>query len=233
MMRSLLIISAVCCCVSLAARAADAPPPAPPAAAPAQNPPASDIVPGDQKTFDKAAAAFDAGDYATAYKMFSKLAEDWDLGAMRNVALMERKGLGTPKDPKAAEEMMEKVARAGLPTAEADLGVMLLDGESGKPDEKAALPWLEKAAIAQHPIAQYRLGELFETGTANVPKDMSVAELLYGAAARHGVPEAADRLMKLKGWTKLPPGFMDGPDPAIVPGPPPSGTQTQSPPPSP
>jgi TPR repeat protein len=214
MMRPLLIIC-TCLCVSFAARAQDAAPPPAQTAAPDQNPPPLAFVPGNQKKFDEGAAAFDAGDYEKAFKIFSKLADHYDLGAMRNVALMERKGLGTPKNPHAAEDMMERAAQRGLPTAQSDLGVMLMDGEAGPPDEKAALPWLERAAAAQHPIAQFRLGELFEEG-AVVPKNMEVAELLYGAAARHGVTEAAERLKKLKGWTELPPGFMDGPDPAPV-----------------
>jgi TPR repeat protein len=195
-------------CVSFAAQAGDTP-------APDQNPQALPFVPGNQQKFDEGAAAFDAGDYTTAFRIFSKLAGKYDLAAMRNVALMERRGLGTDKDPQAAEDMMEKTARRGLPSAQADLGVMLMDGEAGAPDEKAALPWLEKAAQAQHPIAQFRLAELFEEG-AVVPKDLTAAELLYGAAARHGVAEAGDRLKKLKGWSALPPGFMDDPDPGPV-----------------
>ena len=214
MMRPLLIICAnlgLCLCVCFAAQAQGAPPP---------QQPALPYVPGDQKTFDQGAAAFDAGDYEVAFKIFSELAKDYDLGAMRNVALMERKGLGTAKNPKAAEAMMEKAAYRGLPTAQSDLGVMLMDGEAGPPDEKAALPWLVKAAQAEHPEAQFRLGELYEEGVV-VPRDLAVAELLYGAAARHGVPGAASRLMALKGWTSLPQGFMDGPDtpPSAIPAP--------------
>ena len=237
MMRPLLIICAsgfLCLCVSFSAQAQDSAPPAqaPSAAAPDQNPPPFAFVPGNQKKFDEGAAAFDAGDYEKAFKIFSKLADRYDLAAMRNVALMERKGLGTDKDPQAAEDMMEQAARRGLPTAQADLGVMLMDGEAGPPDEKAALPWLEEAAMAQHPIAQFRLGELLEEG-AVVPKNLPVAELLYGAAARHGVTEAAERLKKLKGWKELPKGFMDGPDPAPVMPPPAAATPPSNAPPSP
>jgi TPR repeat protein len=192
--------------------------PALPAAAQNQNPPPPKLVPGDQKKFDEGAAAFDAGDYAKAFALFSELADNYDLAAMRNVALMERKGLGTKKDPQAAEDMLEKAARRGLPTAQADLGVMLMDGEAGKPDEKAALPWLERAAVAQHPIAQFRLAEIFEEGKV-VPQDLNVAKLLYAAAARHGVAEAATRLEQLEGWKELPPGFMTAPDVAVLPGP--------------
>jgi TPR repeat protein len=161
------------------------------------------LIPGNQAEFNQGAAAFDAGDYDTAYKIFSKLAEDEDLGAMRNVALMQRKGLGTKKDPKAALRLYEYVARAGLPTAQADLAEMLLKGEAGPPDPKAALPWLYLASAASHPMAQFYLGQLFEQGEV-VPKDMMRAKLLYAAAAAHGEKRALARLSYLYGWAAPP-----------------------------
>ena len=160
-------------------------------------------APLDQKKFDRAAAAYDAKDYATAYKLFTELADEYDVAAMRNVALMTRDGLGCDKDPKRAEDMMEEAAKRGLPTAQSDLGIMLLDGAAGPPNAEAALPWLEMAASAGHPIAQYRLGELYEAGDV-VPKNVKVAELLYGASARKGYDPALQRLKALKGWTTVP-----------------------------
>ena len=61
---------------------------------------------------------------------------------MRNVGTMLRTGKGVEKNPKAAEAMLERAAEAGLFTAQADLGDMLLKGEAGPPDPKAAAPWL-------------------------------------------------------------------------------------------
>ena len=146
-------------------------------------------------------AAFDAKDYKRAFDIFSKLADDDDIAARRNVALMERRGLGTAKDPEAAVENYKIAAEAGLPTAAADLGEMLLDGEAGPPDPKAALPWLLVAASANHPVAQFHLGEMYENGEA-VPKDRFYAILLYSAAAARGYQPAIDRLGILKGWDK-------------------------------
>jgi hypothetical protein len=160
-------------------------------------------TPLDQKKFDEAAAAYDAKDYDTAYKMFTELADRYDVAAMRNVALMTRDGLGTDKNPRRAEDMMQEAAKRGLATAQYDLGVMLLDGAAGPSDPKAALPWLELAASAGHPLAQYRLGQLYEAGDG-VDKDVKVAELLYGAAARAGYHPALQRLKALKGWTTVP-----------------------------
>jgi uncharacterized protein len=147
--------------------------------------------------FDQGLAAYDAGHYDEAFQIFHSIDEE-DVAAMRNEGLMLRKGQGTPKDPKAAEDMLARAAEAGLPTAQYDLAEMLLNGEAGPPDPKAALPWLTQAAAAHHPIAEYRLGVLYEEGTA-VDKNIGFARTLYADAAARGVPEAKDRLAKLGG----------------------------------
>lgn len=149
--------------------------------------------------FDTGVTAYDAGDYPKAFKIWSSI-QDEDLAAMRNVAMMLRKGQGTAKDPKKAEEIYEIAAEAGLPTAQADLADMLLKGEAGPPDPKRALPLLEAAAAANHPVAQYELAQMFETGANGlVPKDVTVARRLYAAAATHGMKQAAVRLEALGG----------------------------------
>jgi TPR repeat protein len=144
--------------------------------------------------FDAGVAAYDAGDYQQAFKLWWDLRYE-DVAAMRNVAMMLRKGQGTTKDPKKAEEIYQRAAEAGLPTAQADLADMLLKGEAGPPDLASALPLLQAAAAANHPIAQFQLGELYETGAPPlVPQNLEVARQLYAAAASHGMTAAADRL---------------------------------------
>jgi len=168
-------------------------------AAPIDEPPSKAYVPGNQTLFSEGVAAFDAGDYAKAYAIFSNLAGHDDLAALRNIAFMERKGLGTERNPQAALKHYETAARAGLPTAAADLGQMLLYGEAGPADPKAALPWLKMAAQANHPMAQFLLGQMYEFGEA-VPQDYARAEILYAAAAARGLKPAIYRLSYLKGW---------------------------------
>ena len=155
--------------------------------------------------FDSGVAAYDARDYAKAFKIWSSI-QDEDLAAMRNVAMMLRRGQGTAKNPRKAEEIYAVAAEAGLPTAQADLADMLLKGEAGPPDPKRALPLLEAAAAANHPIAQYELAQMFETGEGGlVPKDLIVARRLYASAASHGMKEAARRLNELGGPPPEPP----------------------------
>ena len=168
-----------------------------------------------QTTFNSGVAAYDAGDYPTAYKIWSEI-DDQDLAAMRNVAMMLRHGTGVAKDPKKAEQLYEMAADAGLPTAQADLADMLLKGEAGPPDPEAALPLLVSAAAADHPVAEYELAQMYESGGL-VPKDPITARRLYTAAAGHGMKEAQDRLDQL------------GPAPAPAPGPPAAPPATQPP----
>lgn len=161
-----------------------------------REPPSKLYRPGNSDLFQQGVKAFDAKDYTTAFRIFSQLARHDDLAAMRNVALMERRGLGTKKDPKAAIEMYRKAAEGGLATAAADLGEMLLEGEGGEPDPDAALPWLKAAAAANHPVAQYLLGEMYARGYG-VDRDVKKAEALYAAAAPR-LPEAQEKLDALK-----------------------------------
>jgi TPR repeat protein len=148
-----------------------------------------------KQIFDKGVVAYDAKNYDEAFKIFSSIA-DRDLAAMRNVALMLRKGEGTEKNPKAAEGMYQRAAEGGLATAAADLGEMLLKGEAGPPDPKEALPWLLGAASAGHPIAALQAGQILEEGIA-VPKDIAMARKLYEVAAKAGLDEGAKRLAAL------------------------------------
>jgi TPR repeat protein len=149
----------------------------------------------DPAAFDAGVKAYDAGDYPKAYAIFRDLAEN-DVAAMRNVALMLRKGEGVEKNPEGARKWLQRAASAGLPTAQADLGEMLLNGEGGPPDPAAALPWLEAAAASNHPIAQFQLGEIYEAGQV-VPRDLKRAKEYYAAAAARGVTAARDRLTAL------------------------------------
>jgi len=143
--------------------------------------------------FNSGVAAYDAGDYEKAFKIWWDLRYE-DLAAMRNLGMMLRKGQGTAKDAEKAEEIYLRAAEAGLPTAQADLADMYLRGELGAPDLRRALPLLEAAAAANHPVAQFQLGQFYETGAPPlVPQDLETARQLYAAAGSRGMKEAAAR----------------------------------------
>jgi TPR repeat protein len=155
--------------------------------------------------FDSGVVAYDAGNYEQAFKIWWGLQYE-DIAAMRNVAMMLRKGQGTTRDPRRAVTIYERAAEAGLPTAQADLADMLLKGEAGEPDPKAALPLLQAAAAANHPLAQFQLAQMFETGAGGlVPLNLDVARQLYASAAARGMKEAAERLSVIGPSPNTPP----------------------------
>lgn len=150
-----------------------------------------------QAGFDAGLKAYDAGDYQTAYKTWGKI-DNYDLAALRNVALMLRRGQGVDKDTKTALIKMLQAADLGLVTAQADAGEMIANGEAGPPDKAAAVPWLGRAAAAGHPIAAFELGQIYEEGKA-VPQDIKEACRLYRIGAGAGIAEAERRLQDLGG----------------------------------
>lgn len=150
---------------------------------------------GSATEFDQGIKAYDAGQYKTAFEIWWKI-KNADLAALRNVALMLRKGLGVQKDPQKAQDLFEIATNAGLVNAEVDLAEMLLTGEAGPPNPKRAIHLLQEAAASHHPLAEYLLGQLYEVGNG-VPKDTKKATGLYIAAAEGGVTDAKARLASL------------------------------------
>lgn len=171
------------------------------------------------KVFDTGVAAYDAGKYEEAFKIWWGLQYE-DGAAMRNLGMMLRKGQGTKRDPRRAMEMFERAAKGGVTTAQADLAEMLLKGESGEPNPKRALPLLQSAAAANHPIAQFHLAQMYETGADGlVPQNTEIARKLYAAAASRGMKEASARLEALPPAPPPPPSA-SAPAPVFIPDPP-------------
>lgn len=148
-----------------------------------------------QAGFENGLKAYDSGDYKTAYNAWRDI-ENVDVAALRNVALMLRKGQGVEKNLDAALRKMAMAADMGLVTAQADLGEMLLNGEGTPRDAKAAAEWLGRAAAVGHPIAAFDLAKLYEAGDG-VVQDEKKARELYAKAAKAGVEEAEKRLAAL------------------------------------
>src|ERR1700691_1661355 len=92
----------------------------------------ADPVTDHSSEFDRGLKAYDAGQYTTAYEIWWKI-KDEDLAAMRNVALMLRKGQGVKKDAHKAQDLFETAANAGMINAEVDLAKMLLHGRPAPP----------------------------------------------------------------------------------------------------
>lgn len=124
--------------------------------------------------------AYEKGDYATALSEWKKLADEGNIQACQNIAMLYANGQGVPQNDQIAQEWCEKAASAGHVIAQYYLGYMLLES-----DPQTALKWWTQAAEngvadAQHDLAQqYLLGE-------HVAQDLDVAADWYEAAAQQG-----------------------------------------------
>ena len=154
---------------------------------------ATNVVQEKATRFDQGVAAYDAGDFAQAYQIWSKLAAENDLAAMRNTANLLRQGKGVAKDEHAAFELYKEAAEKGLVTAMANVADMYLAGEGVARDPKAAAGWYARAGIAGLSLAQVRLADLYLQGTG-VDKDRAKAQALLERAARNGYAPAQARL---------------------------------------
>lgn len=157
---------------------------------------ATNIVAEKASRFDQGVAAYDSGDYQTAYRIWDELAQDNDLAAMRNVAQLLRQGKGVEKNPKRAFKLYQDAADKGLVTAMANVGDMYLNGEGVEKNAEAAAAWYARAATAGLSLAQWKLAEMYDAGTG-VQKDPARARALLERAARNGYAPAQAKLKSM------------------------------------
>lgn len=104
--------------------------------------------------------------YRRALPYLEKAAEYRLSDAYYALSQIYKEGLATGiGDPEKGREWLIRSARAGIDTAQVELGVALMNGFDGPRDEKAAFEWFSIAARGGNVIAQNRLAHMFFTGT--------------------------------------------------------------------
>lgn len=83
--------------------------------------------------YDEGAAAYNLGDYATALRNWSPLADQGNAFAQYYLGVMHEKGRGVPKDNKVAIAWYRKAAVQGNAFAQSALGAMYEEGLGGVP----------------------------------------------------------------------------------------------------
>jgi TPR repeat protein len=111
-----------------------------------------------------------------------------------NLAVLYENGQGVKKDTKRAKElfkkvfpMLKKLAEAGNPRAQYDLGYMYFHGSGGiNTDHKKAIDWFEKSANQNNENACFVLGYLYSNGLAGLHKNPATAQKWFRKAALLG-----------------------------------------------
>ena len=90
-------------------------------------------------------AAYERGDYDTAFKELKPLAEQGDTDAQHSLGVMYDTGQGVPQDYKEAATWYRKAAEQGYAPAQYNLGAMYANGEGVPPDDVLAYMWFSLA----------------------------------------------------------------------------------------
>ncbi len=138
---------------------------------------------------DDGMKAFERGDYETAFKLSSPLAERGDANAQNNLATMYYTGRGALQDNSKAIEWRRKAAEQGHADAQYRLGAMYDYGHGAAQDYAEAVNWYKKSAEQGHDDAQYHLGLMLESGRG-VAQDNAEAVNWYKKSAEQGHSEA-------------------------------------------
>lgn len=142
------------------------------------------VVP-PQSDFEKAKAAYDAKDYATASVMLRSLAEKGDDEAQWLLGHLYRDGDGVPQDYSEAAKWYGKAAEQGDAEKQNALGAFYNLGTDFIRDPTAAAKWYRKAAEQGDRFAQTDLGELYFYGRGVTQSDEEALKW-YEMAAKTG-----------------------------------------------
>jgi TPR repeat protein len=138
---------------------------------------------------EDAYAAYERGDYATAYRLIKSLAEQGNAKAQFNLGLMYKKGEGVPQDYTETMKWYRKAAEQDLADAQYNLGVMYHEGEGVPQEYTEAMKWFQKAAEQEYAKAQYNLGVMYHEGEG-VPQDYTETMKWSRKAAEQGLADA-------------------------------------------
>ena len=137
--------------------------------------------------FEDGLVAYGKGDFATALRLLTPLAEQENSNAQFLVGWIYERGEGVKKDYKIAVKWYTLAAEQGFADAQYNLARMYRFGYVGK-DYKTAVKWYTLAAEKGHISAQSTLGSSYYFGQG-VAQDYVKAHMWWNIAALNGDAE--------------------------------------------
>jgi len=132
--------------------------------------------------FESAIAAYERGDYATAFRLMKPLAEKGDAKAQHNLGVMYDSGRGVTQDSTMALKWYRRAAEQGIPDAQHNLGLMYYYGQGVPQNYIEAARWYRRAAEQGMPDSQVNLGMMYTYGQG-VSQDYVLAHMWLNLAA--------------------------------------------------
>src|SRR3989304_3876048 len=114
--------------------------------------------------FEDATAAYERGDYATAFRLMKPLAEKGKAKAQHNLGVMYDYGRGVPQDTSIALKWYRSAAEHGIPEAQHNLGLMYQKAQGVPQNYSEAAKWYRRAAEQGMADSQVNLGIMYYQG---------------------------------------------------------------------
>tara|TARA_R110000787_G_scaffold189912_2_gene301484 strand:- start:1546 stop:2139 length:594 start_codon:yes stop_codon:yes gene_type:complete len=135
--------------------------------------------------FQKGLAAAERGDFVTALREWTPLAEQGNTHAQFNLGVMYQNGQGVLQNYKTAVKWYRLSAEQGTAFAQYNLGQMYIRGDGVTQDDKTALKWYRLSAEQGDDFAQYNLSVMYGTGKG-VIQDNIYAHMWANISASSG-----------------------------------------------
>ena len=142
--------------------------------------------------FNKGLKAAQSGDFVTALKEWTLLAERGNAQAQFGLAFFYFNGVGVTQDYTEALKWHRKAAEQGNAGAQFNLALMYDNGKGVTQDYAEAVKWYRKAAEQGEIAAQFNLGLMYEKGKG-VLKDTGAAHMWFNISAANGWDAGEDR----------------------------------------
>jgi len=143
--------------------------------------------------WEQGQAAYDGGDYNTAFNIWQMLAEQGDELSQFNLGVMYSRGEGTEKSGDKALKWYMKSAVQGYAPAQFNLGAVYLEGDIAEKNAERTAAWWQMAAEQGFVQAQFNIASLYCRGIG-VSRDQEQCKFWYGRAASNGDTHARKML---------------------------------------
>ena len=143
--------------------------------------------------FEDADAAYERGDYATAYRLFKPMAQQGHAESQYNLGGMYAEGRGVPQDYGEATKWFRKAAEQGNAMAQYNLGGMYFRGQGVPRDFVLAHMWFN-LSVSRVPASEGEKREATEIIIALVASKMTSFQIAEAQRlAREWKPKKEER----------------------------------------
>jgi len=151
--------------------------------------------------YDKAASAYQSGNFVEAEKLWAALAEQGDPNAQYALGIMHLKKEAQRSDDATAFRYLVEAAKKQHVASMFNLGVAYWEGRGVARQPEKALNWWEVAAQRDDAGAQYNLGLAYYIGEGRA---QSTPKAIYWVqqAAKNGHPQAQSLLLTMQKESK-------------------------------